>query len=230
MMKKLYFIIIIALLGTSALAQHKETRKVDDFDYVSFAVNGDLTIIQGSKTEVILEGDEDVLEEIETYVTGGKLKIKKEGNNWSWFGNSEKIKATVTLKDFAGVSVSGSGTAVSKGMLKGGDVRVSVSGSGEIMIDLQANDVECSVSGSGDIDLHGKGRTGAISISGSGDIDASDFETEAMTIKISGSGDAAVFATQEIESRISGSGSVRYKGDPDKVYNHSSGSGKLRKM
>ena len=229
-MKKLAFLLVIAIIGTSAIAQERENRKVDDFDYVSFGVSGDLTIIQGSKTEVILEGDEEVLEKIATTVSGGKLKIRSKDNSWSWWGNSSRIKATVTLKDFTGVSVSGSGDVISKGMLKGGDVELSVSGSGELDLALEANDIDCSISGSGSIDLSGKGKTGSLSISGSGELDAADYEIETISIRISGSGDAAVHVTKEIDSRISGSGTVRYKGDPDKVSNNSSGSGKLRKM
>ena len=229
-MKKIALLLIVALVSTASMAQKKENRQVDDFTYVSFGVSGDLVIIQGSKSEVILEGDEEVLENIETIVTGDKLKIKSKSNDWSWWGNSNKIRATVTLKDFTGVNVSGSGDVTNRGTLKGGDVELRVSGSGEIELAMQANDVDCRISGSGNIDLSGSGKTGSLSISGSGDLDASDFELETMSISISGSGGASVYATKELDSRISGSGTVRYKGDPDKVSNRSSGSGKLRKM
>ena len=229
-MKKLTFLLVAALLTTASFAQKKENRKVDEFNYVSFGVSGNLTIIQGSKTEVILEGDEDVLENIETTVTGNKLKIRSKNSSWSWWGNSSRIKATVTLKDFTGVSVSGSGDVVSKGMLKGDEVDLSVSGSGELDLSLEARAIDCGISGSGSIDLSGKGQTGSLSISGSGELDAADYEVETMSIRISGSGDAAVHVTKEIDSRISGSGTVRYKGDPDKVSNRASGSGKMRKM
>lgn len=228
-MKKLALLLFIAFLSTTSFAQQKENRNVDDFSYISFGVNGDLTIIQGSKTELVLVGDEDVLENIETSVSGGKLKIRSKSNSWSW-GNSDKVYVTVTVKDFTGVSVSGSGDAINKGTLKGDDVDLSVSGSGKIELALQAKSIDCSISGSGKIELSGSGKSGELSISGSGEMDAADFEIETMSIRISGSGDATVFATKEIDSRISGSGTIRYKGDPDKISNHSSGSGKLRKM
>lgn len=229
-MKKIALILIAAIVSSTSFAQKKENRSVGDFSYVSFGVNGDLTIIQGSKTEVILEGDEEVLEEIETFVSGDKLRIRSKNDSWSWFGNSKRIKATVTLKEFSGVSVSGSGDAVSKGTLKGDEVDLTVSGSGNIALELVAADIDCGISGSGNIDLRGSGKTGSLSISGSGEMDALDYKVETMEIRISGSGDASVYVTEEINSRISGSGTVRYKGDPDKVSNRSSGSGKLRKL
>jgi len=229
-MKKIALLLFVAFIGTATYGQKKENRNVGDFSYISFGVSGDLTIIQGSKTEVILEGDEDVLENIETEVSGDRLRIKSRNNNWSWWGNSSKIKATVTLKEFTGVSVSGSGSVDTRGTLRGKDVSLSVSGSGDLYLALEAEEIDCSISGSGSIDLSGRGKNGSLSISGSGEMDAENFEIESMSIRISGSGDASIHATKEIDSRISGSGTVRYRGEPDKISNHSSGSGKLRKL
>ncbi len=229
-MKKSALLILFLSISVSLLAQKTETRKVDDFSYISFGVNGDLIIIQGNKNEVILEGDPEDLEKIETVVSGSKLRIKTEGGSWSWWESMGKIKATVTLKDFTGLSVSGSGDATNKGTLRGEDIDLGVSGSGNIELNLQANDIDCGISGSGSIYLNGSGKSGSLSISGSGKMDASDYEIETISISISGSGDASIFATKEIDSRISGSGTVRYKGDPDKISNRASGSGKLKKM
>jgi hypothetical protein len=229
-MKKTTLLLLFASISTILFAQKSETRKVDDFSYISFGINGDLTIIQGNKNEVILEGDPEDLEKIETVVSGSKLRIKTEGGSWSWWDNMGKIKATVTLKEFTGLSVSGSGKAASEGSLRGDNIDLGVSGSGNIELNLEANDIDCGISGSGSIYLNGSGKTGSLSISGSGKLDAVDYEIETISISISGSGDASVFATKEIDSRISGSGTVRYKGDPDKISNRASGSGKLKKM
>jgi len=219
----------ISIIGTSLYAQKKETRKVGDFNYVSMGVHGNLTIKQGDKNEVILEGDEETLEETETYVKDGRLRIKSESNSW-WSSSRSKIKIYITIKDFTGISLSGSGNAVSKGLIKGEDISLSVSGSGDIELELQANDVDCQISGSGSIHLNGDGRNGSLSVSGSGRLDAADFEIETIKIRISGSGGAYVNVSKEIDSRISGSGTVRYTGNPDKISNHSSGSGRLKKM
>lgn len=227
-MKNYLLAIAFSLLATSLLAQSKETRNVEDFSFVSVGISSDVIIKQGNKVGVILEGDKETLEKIETTVTGNKLRINNKDR--SWFSSSKKIRVYITLKDFTGLGVSGSSKVRSDGSLQGDDVRLSVSGSGDIDLDLMANDIDCSISGSGSINLSGEGKTGELSISGSGKLDAANFALETMGIKISGSGDAYIFASKEINSRISGSGTIHYKGSPDKIENHSSGSGKLRKM
>jgi hypothetical protein len=229
-MKNYIWLFAIILFTTNLYAQKKETRKVGDFSYVSMGINADVTIKQGSKTELIIEGDEDDLEDIETIVSGDKLKIRNESNSSWWGNNHSKVKIYITLKEFSGASVSGSGEVVSSGVLKGGNIDLGVSGSGDLELDLDVLDVDCGISGSGSIYLNGKGKTSSLSISGSGKLDAADFEVETIGIRISGSGSAYVNVSKEIDSRISGSGTIRYKGDPDKVSNHSSGSGSLKKM
>ncbi len=227
-MKKYVLLVALSVFATSIYAQKKETRKVGDFTYISMGIYADVKIRQGAKCELIIEGDEEDLENIETYVSGGKLKIRSKSN--SWFKHMSKVDIYITVVDFTGVSVSGSGEVVSAGLLKGDNVDLHVSGSGEIDLKLQATDVDISISGSGSIDLQGKGKSAALSISGSGRLDAVDYEVETMSIRISGSGGARIYATKEIDSRISGSGTVRYKGEPDKFSNRSSGSGRLRKI
>lgn len=229
MMKNYIWLFAIILFSTSLYAQKKETRNVGDFSYVSMGINADVTIKQGSKTELIIEGDAEDLEEIETVVSGNKLKIRDENNSW-WGNNRSKVKIYITLKEFTGASVSGSGEVVSSGVLKGGNIDLGVSGSGDLELDLDVLDIDCGISGSGGIYLKGKGKTSTLSISGSGKLDAAYFEVETVSIRISGSGSAYVNVSKEIESRISGSGTIRYKGEPDKVSNHSSGSGSLKKM
>ena len=70
-MKKLriFLMLILAVsLQLSVLAQNKETREVRDFDEIQMRVGGKVFVTQGDKNEVILEGDDDLLGEIETEV------------------------------------------------------------------------------------------------------------------------------------------------------------------
>ncbi len=229
-MQKLTLTIIAFVFAFAVQAQKKETRQVGEFDYVSFGISGDLIITQGNSNSLVLIGDADDLEKIETYVSGGKLKIRRENNN-SWFGdNLDDVTVKVTLKNFTGASVSGSGKITNSNNLDGRNVSLSVSGSGKMDLYVECEDIETHISGSGRITLEGKASTNDLHISGSGGINASEFTTNRLEAHISGSGSAKVKVKDEIDAHISGSGSIRYIGDPSKIREKVSGSGSVRSM
>ena len=53
---------------------------------------------QGNNESLVLEGKD--LDEIETSVSGGRLKIKRKGNNWGW--NNDRIDVYITVRDLEG--------------------------------------------------------------------------------------------------------------------------------
>ena len=56
------------------------------------------------------------------------------------------------------------------------------------------------------------------------------WKLERYNIHISGSGSCKINVSKEIDANVSGSGSISYRGNPEKVYHHASGSGKIRKI
>lgn len=231
-MKKYRFLTLIALLlSTSVLtAQHREVRDVENFTKISFGFAGKLYLKQGSPQKVELEGNREILEEIETEVDGGRLRIGKEGKWFDWDFGNDKITVYITVPDIEGVSVSGSGDIVGQSKIRTNDLELKVSGSGSMELDVEARgDVEADVSGSGNMnlrghfesfesDVSGSGRvvlranidnTANFGISGSGKIEASG-SADFVRTRISGSGKvlAADLETKRCEVRISGSGDV----------------------
>lgn len=230
MKKYRLFTLVVFLLSAGCLtAQEREVRNVETFNKVSFGFPGKLYLKQGSPQKVELEGDADVLEEVETEVSGGRLKISKEGNWFNW-DNDDKITVYITVPNIEAVAVSGSGDIIGQSKIRTNDLDLNVSGSGSLSLEVEASgDVEASVSGSGDLDVKGHfesfeshvsgsgkivldariDETAEFSISGSGKIEASG-EAEAVKAHISGSGKvlAADLETQRCNVRISGSGDV----------------------
>lgn len=226
-MKKLLVSFLATLLFVNlGFAQVKEKRNTDDFSVVSFGVAGKLYVEQGDKFGVILEGDQELLDEITTKVTGGKLIIRKP--NWRKARNM-KLTAYITMPEVEGFGVSGSGQLIAEGALKCDVIKIGVSGSGSVNLDnLTANKVNIGISGSGGVNLDGQGADIAdISISGSGGVTAEDFKTGTLKASISGSGRCKVWVEDSLTANISGSGNLYYKGDPN-VNARSSGSGKVK--
>jgi hypothetical protein len=231
-MKKIIFLsAFIFILASAGIAsgQSKETRDVKNFTKVNFGVSGNLYITIGPEFKVVLEGDKDDLEEIETEVSGGRLVIKKD--NWN-FNFNEKITVYITMPEIEALGVSGSGRAEIQDFVKADELNLSVSGSGKLYASgLSVSKLDCSISGSGDIYLNesGNAESAEISVSGSGNYVGESLKIGNADIHISGSGNCTCNVTESLKARVSGSGNVSYEGNP-KVDAHVSGSGKVRSM
>ena len=211
-MKKLFLFLLIAILFVPGYAQNRETRKVDSFTKINFRFPGKLYLKQGSPQKIELQGDKDVLEEVETEVTGDRLTIGKEGNdwfNWDW-DNDDRITVYITVPDIDGLSVSGSGDLIAEGEITGDDMNLNVSGSGSLTIEVElTGDLEADVSGSGNIDVKGKCKTFESDVSGSGRVQLAALILEKADFGVSGSGRIqARGSASEVAATISGSGKV----------------------
>jgi autotransporter translocation and assembly factor TamB len=215
------------VLSASELKAQSEKRNVPEFTEISLGIAADVYIKRGNTQSLELRGDDDELEKVETEVSGGRLRIRKE-QSWGWSGRSSRIEIYITMKALDGLSVSGSGRIVLEDQFSMADLNLDVSGSGKIDGNVDAGDIDADISGSGSINLKGRCRESSVDISGSGRYNALDMEGRVYDIRISGSGSCRINVVDEIEANISGSGSVRYKGDPGRVCRKVSGSGSVK--
>ncbi len=228
--------LILAITASACFAGNqsvaKETRDLSGFTKVSFGVSGNLYINIGPEFKVVLEGENRVLENVITEVSGGRLVIKNE--NWrmsNWRMNmNEKVTVYITMPELTALGVSGSGKAEIKDAVKTSDLNLSVSGSGKLYAsEIIVSSLDCGISGSGDITLGSNGSSSKadISISGSGNYIGESFKIGSAEIHISGSGNCTCNVTESLRASVSGSGNVTYEGNP-RVDAHVSGSGKVR--
>lgn len=212
-MKKIlitYFALFFAI--TVAFSQTKESRKVDTFTKIAFRVPGKLYLRQGPEQKVELEGSKEVLSKIETTVSGGRLSIGRENENWKMWNwdNDDKVIVYITVKDLEGVSVSGSGELIGESKFKTNDLNLNVSGSGSLTLEADANGaLGADVSGSGRIEFKGNCRDLDSKVSGSGKVSVGLAYANKVVAGVSGSGKVIASGTaKEIRANISGSGEV----------------------
>lgn len=247
MKKALYLLFTGLLISTIALAQTTQNRQVSGFTSISSAGSFNVHVKIDGTESLKITGDEDVINDIETTVSDGKLKIgSKNKNSWKLF-NNKKIDIYITAKNLSGLSNSGSGNMKLDGNLTGNagirssgsgnvtaavnssDLQLAVSGSGSITSSLTANQLGATVSGSGALNLAGNVKNADIKVSGSGHIRANDLKTDAVDASISGSGNIHILANKSINARVSGSGRLIYTGNPTHVNSSTSGSGRVVK-
>ena len=209
MQKVIILALAVSLLMTeNALSQKKETRNVASFSELSFGVPGKLYLKQGTTEKVELEGDADILEKIETVVTGNQLHIRHKEKNHSW--NGQQITAYVTMKNIEGIGVSGSGDIIGEGIFSSDNIDLKVSGSGNLTVQANASgEMDADISGSGNIDVKGKSKSFDSDMSGSGKLTMSVTVTNDASFNISGSGKISAEGSSEtVKVSISGSGKI----------------------
>ncbi|RMF30728.1 MAG: DUF2807 domain-containing protein [Bacteroidetes bacterium] len=188
---------------------------------VHLNVSGDVLLSQGSAQEVRVEAQANIIENLRTEVQDGvwEIKFKKSVRNY------DGLVIHITVPTLKEVAISGSGEVKSRTPFKGlDDLRLTISGSGDLEMEVEARRLRATISGSGDMDLAGSATEAEMEISGSGDISAYDLRTEACRVNLVGAGNCRVWAEQELNATLSGAGDISYKGSP-RVKSQISGAG-----
>lgn len=208
----LFIFTLIALSGCGQVVGSgnlvTETRQVSGFNRVELAGSGEVEIVLGEEESITIEAEDNLIDLIETRVTGNTLYIGFKPN--TSVTSLRSMRFTVYMKSLEGASINGSG-------------RIEIPESNYESLDLR-------VSGSGRILASGSVESLSAELPGSGSIDCKDLEAGLVDATISGSGDITVTVLKSLDARISGSGNVRYYGDPASVNQVVSGSGNIRKM
>ncbi|MFA7687040.1 MAG: head GIN domain-containing protein [Moheibacter sp.] len=233
---KTFLLILSTLMLVNSCAQDangniiKETRNTDrSFNEIESAGAFDVFIRDSPQDgKIILEGQSDVLKNIEVEVENNTLVIRhKKGFS---FRNYKKVNVYVNAQNLKGIGLSGSGNILSEGVHKVPQFKVALSGSGNIKANAEAQQVKAAISGSGNIELAGETANFEAGISGSGDIEAAELKSKNVKISNSGSGNIKIHADEKITAVSAGSGDILYKGKAEQIDVKISGSGNLRKM
>ena len=204
---------------------NSEIRNVSkNFDGVESAGAFDVVINNAPQDgKIELEGESNILENIEVEVQGTTLVIKnKKGINLNF---RKPVRVTLNAQNLNSIGLSGSGNITARGIQKTNDFSVALSGSGDIETGISAQNTTAAISGSGNIKLSGTSNKLKIGISGSGDVNAFGLKTTDTEIGVSGSGDVEITCTGSLSGAVAGSGDIFYKGNPSKINVKSAGSG-----
>lgn len=212
------------VIGTGEVVS--ETRDISGFSGMSSGISADIELRQSSTYKVTIDGQKNIIDLVEMEVKEGTLKIRfKKGYSMSYKKN---LKIRLEAPNFAYLGMSGSGDVRAEGALKGDNLNISISGSGDFdLTNLAYNDVKISISGSGDVVVGGSAERAELSISGSGDVKAKNLKAQSVRCRVSGSGDVSCFAAKELDAYVSGSGDIQYSGNPPSVKKKVSGSGDI---
>jgi len=202
-----------------------QTRTVSNFDEVSSSGDFTVILVEDSVSRIEMNGEDNILPEIETVVTGNELSIYFDKFQYCY--DHAGVTITIYNPSFKGIHQSGSGKISSYDTLETSTLDVNLSGSGKMDLIVSSAFLTSGISGSGSIYLHGESLNAAHTISGSGKLNAYNMISTDASATISGSGECRVNATNKLNVTISGSGNVYYIGNPQ-ITTNISGSGHVR--
>lgn len=204
----------------------KETRSVEEFHSIQSRGSIDIEIMPSDSYALEIQNDENLLEYMLTEVVDGVLEIKYKKGSYS----SDHSKVFITVPTLKEIKSAGSEDISIHGTLKNSqEIKIELSGSGNIEGEVDAPLVQAMSSGSGNIKLSGRSKTFICEIRGSGDVKCANLKSENADISVKGSADVQVFASVSLKVSVAGSGNVYYSGNPPNPDINVSGSGKVRK-
>lgn len=190
-------------------------RVHSDFNRVSLETFTDVYIEQAPDYSVKIEGSENLMDIIETKVSGSELII--EVKNSKCIKNGDDTKVFITMPELRELSLDGSGNIDISNELVSDKLIASINGSGNIEIDsLKTNQLNLTISGSGSFFAASTDTTALqdIKINGSGSSKTLSMPSLKSDVDLSGSGSCHLHTIEELNVKISGSGNVRYEGTP----------------
>lgn len=217
---------------------------VSGFHGLGLSIPADVFVRPGAKFKVSVEGQSNIIDNIETEVSKGVWRIEFD----KCVRGHDDIVIKITMPELSEIALSGSGDievqdgfeavrdlelAISgSGSLKGNfeaqSTELSISGSGDAELGIITQSLDTAISGSGDLEVKGAAEELSVAIAGSGSVDGEELMTNRTDVSIAGSGDCHVGVHESLDVSIVGSGSVIYSGDP-KIDRSILGSGSVRK-
>ena len=182
-----------------------EKRDVGAFTAIDVSGAYEVDIICQKEPGVEIEGDDNILPLVETYVKNNTLYITHK----SGFNVKRAIRLRVTTQNLE---------------------MVSSSGASKITLDGVKNEqLLIETSGASKIDAAGETKALEIESSGASRVDVRELRAAHVKVSMSGAGNARVYATEEVKAEVSGAASVTYYGEPKVVNKNVSGAGSVNK-
>lgn len=222
--KQTVLFLVTLLFVTTSHAQWKKikgngnktkiTRTTSEYDGIKCAGSFDFILIYGEEGKISIEGEENLLEYIITEVKDNNLIIKTQKGIDLKTSFNKGIKITIPFKDISEMSLAGSGDLWNIDRINSENFEVSLSGSGDVILDINTNYLKASIAGSGDLTLKGNTTNLDAKVARSGDLHGFDLKSNNTDISLAGSGEAKVNSKDNLKARVAGSGDIVYRGNP----------------
>lgn len=236
-MKTLFYLLVIAVVVSSCTPCVKGTgenitieRTIENFTELEIDGAFKVTIEQDrnlDKPQIILIGQQNIIDKINTNVKGGKLNIEFSERCYQV---DEVIEIHIKIIDIKSIEADGASNIKALSLIKSDNLDLDVDGAANIEMELRTKDLKINADGAASFKLSGKADEMNIKIDGAGSVKAFDLLTNAVDVKVDGAGVCEVNVRDELDVKITGIGEVKYKGSPKDFNQSINGAGKVTKV
>ena len=130
-----------------------ENRDISGFTRLALGSIGELTLVQGEEESLVIEAEDNIMPLITSEVRNDTLYIGLEETGLNNVVPTKDIKYKLTMKDIAGLEVSGAADITAE-MVNAEQLEIESSGAGTMKIgNLTANQLTVEVSGAGNVEI-----------------------------------------------------------------------------
>ncbi|MEP6647535.1 MAG: head GIN domain-containing protein [Saprospiraceae bacterium] len=191
------------------------------FDRIRLASSADVRIIQSDIFQVVIDGRQKDVDDIDVNVIDERLGIDEKGHH------PGDLVIKIFLPFIRDLESSGSSFIYGESNFhQDRNMNISLEGSGQLDFAVETNNLDLELTGSASASLEGKVSNVAVDITGSGWLKSFKLDSDISNVRITGSGSAEVSVNDVLSASILGSGDVFYKGHP-KIFADITGSGKV---
>ncbi len=201
--------------------------QVDMFRYLEIDVDASVEIIQSDSLNIRVEGQQNIIDNLEIIVSNSHLKIKFKKSNFKY----KSLKIVIYVPSIQRIVLNGSGFFDLKSWGKEDRLHIINNGSADFQIGKLSHIKHFNV------DLNGSGSMLVVNeselinsvhciLNGTGNINLEKLQISNSHIKLNGSGNIQLGQMDQLNAEIVGSGNVTYSGTP-KIHKSIVGSGTL---
>ena len=209
--------------GSGNVTTEKRTLS-GNFTKVSVSNAIDLVIIQSDSTEVVVEADDNIQQEITTKVENGTLYIKCKYNS---FQDIATKRVTVKMPVIDKLAAWSAASIMSKGLIQGQDINIEASSASTVDVNIESDNITCDSDSGSSIRLEGKALKMQASASSGGSVSARKLLVNEIHAEASSGGDVNVHPIVNLKASASSGGTVNYDITPKTIEKTSSSGGTI---
>lgn len=198
----------------------KERSVSNDFSRIEVSGPVNVEITRGNKFSIEVKSDDNIVSYIKTDISGDLLEVRL--NTRAQLRNINKMIVMVTMPALKSVEAYGAGSVTTFSSFEGDQLDIEVGGAARVNIEFEGKRLHVDAGGASQLKLEGKIHELNIDADSASSVNAKDMTARIARVEASSASSVNLTVTEEINAEASSASSIRYSGNPEKVYTDAS--------